>query len=152
MQKLNIIASVCFYHLCYQTHSDTLSDTFRHIIRHIILTHFWPMFLLYTPWNHQKTFSVFTENKIRTLARNRLNVFAIQKRYWNLIKKIMLRIKLWFIALKKWWKSWALCRQNIKTCMMALHIASCIQTKSLVVQGTQLRYRVWKNGFKVSRP
>ena len=40
----------------------------------ITLTHFWPMFLFYTPWRHQKpkVSGVFRGYKMGTLAQNRL--------------------------------------------------------------------------------
>ena len=45
----------------------------------ITLTHFWPMFLLYTPWRHQKpkVSGVFRGYKMGTLAKNGFQVPAV---------------------------------------------------------------------------
>ena len=57
-------------------------------------THFWPMFLIYTPWKHQKTkgFLMFSGGnyKMGTLARNGL--YPITKESIKVISKVQILV------------------------------------------------------------
>ena len=91
------IATSIFYFFCY-------SEKFCLLIFHPSesmqtenvnkFTHFWPMFLIYTPWKHQKTkgFLMFSGGnyKMGTLARNGL--YPITKESIKVISKVQILV------------------------------------------------------------